>query len=244
MTAAGRRHRADLVVAGVAVVIFLIIAVTVPYRRCSNAVPCDPEPVASFAISLLPAVVVMTFIHRWAAAVTAVLCAIAWPIANHVDDSEMGWRALLPIALAVTAVAVARQRDDRPRRPRAGTLVAGSLLLIGTLAGIAATLQRQQQVTAQEAASTSLTAVARAHLDDSTLTVELPDGTRWNVKVLSASDYPIGTPVELLVDDDGLRQLRSEPYDISFSLLLPLVIGAGAGVALIARAAPHRRLPR
>ncbi|SDS36201.1 hypothetical protein [Actinoplanes derwentensis] len=118
------------------------------------------------------------------------------------------------------------------------------MLVAVALAGIAGVLVRQQQVTDQEAAARTITAVAREHRDDDvTLVVELPDGTRWSTPVLYAGDYPIGDPVELLVDDEGLRQLRSEPYDISL-LLIPLVLVAGAGVALTSRAVARQRTLR
>lgn len=250
--------RADLAVAGAALLVFLVTLFTIPDHACSNAAPCDAEPVASLGIGLLAAVAVMTFVHRWAAAAVAVLCAVVWAVTDRADDSGLGWRAALPIALVVTTVVVARLRypavpDDAPRRrpPRplrlpviTGALVAGVLLLAVSVAGIAATLHRQQRVTAQEAAARSVTGLVHDHRDDdTTLTVEMADGTRLDFDALSASDYPIGTPVELLIDGAGLRQLRSEPYDITY-LLLPLTVAAGAGVALIARAGTRHRVLR
>ncbi|WP_430782075.1 hypothetical protein [Actinoplanes sp. G11-F43] len=250
--------RADLAVVGAAVLVFLLTLFTIPDLRCSTAAPCDAEPVTSLGIGLLAAVAVTTFLHRWAAAALAVACLGLWAAADRADDAGLEWRAALPVLLVVTTVVVARLRhriepDDAPRRRpprplripvRTGALVGGLLLLAVSLAGITATLRQQQRVTAQEAGARSVTAVVHGYRDEDTvLTVQTPDG-RLDIDVLAATDYPIGTPVELLVDDDGLRQLRSEPYDITW-LLLPLTVGAGAGLALIARAGTrHRALRR
>jgi hypothetical protein len=62
--------------------------------------------------------------------------------------------------------------------------------------------------------------------------------------VLDADDYPIGSRTEMLVDHAGLRQLRSEPYDITM-LLLPAITVAGLAVAhLVRNTARRRRLRR
>ncbi|MFB9185307.1 hypothetical protein ACFFX1_44920 [Dactylosporangium sucinum] len=250
--------RADHLVAGTAATVLLLTVFTVPDVPCT-ADRCDPEPVMSIAVGVLAATAVMSYLHRWAAVGAAVVCAVLWPIADRVDDSQLGWRALLPLALVVAAVGVARLRWQEPlasavrrqppaphRLPAVGTLsgIAGALLVAAGLAAMGLTLWRQNQVDAQQAAADRLTAEVLEHVDDAdAVRLRLADGTEFVAEVLSASDYPVGLRVEVLMDDAGLRQLSTEPYDITV-LFLPLVPVVGGGVGLLAQAYGRRRMLR
>ncbi|MEU4688944.1 hypothetical protein [Actinoplanes sp. NPDC023714] len=238
-------------VAGVAFTIFVLIIVTTPDKWCSEET-CDAEPLTSIGVSLLFAVPVMTYLHRWSAVVAAALAAVVWPIADRVDHVGMGWRMALPLALVAATVWAARRKSSAHLKDPAGQensahltksarlkRPAGALLLIAGLAGTAWTLHRQAEVTAQEAAARSVPAVVRVHQEDTVIGVDLADGDSYYMEVLAAGDYPVGSRVEVLVDDDGLRQLASEPYDITI-LLVPTVTAGGVGAALLARAAGRR----
>ncbi|MBB2947564.1 hypothetical protein FB565_007335 [Actinoplanes lutulentus] len=257
--------RADLLVVGVAVTIVVLIVVTMPYVPCS-AVTCGPEPLTSVGISLLAAVPVMSYLHRWSAVVAAVVCAVLWPIADRIEDVGMGWHVALPLVLLAVTVAVARLRypavvagaghstgdlgDVRRERPPelerlpsiTRPVLVGTFLVGAALAGITATLWHQAAVTAQEASSSVIGAVVREH-HETRIGVDLDNGDSYYLEVFEPADYPVGSRVEVLVDDAGLRQLSSEPYDITV-LLLPLVTVAGAGVALLVRAGSRRRVLR
>ncbi len=251
--------RADLVVAGAAGMIFLLTVLTMPEIPCTVAAPCRPEPVTALAVGVLAAVAVMSFVHRWAAVVAAVVCSVLWPVSDRVDESGLGWRGWLPLVLLAVTVAVARLRwpaasvaasrrqrpPASPRLPRFTRHVAvGVLLLVCGIAVSGWTLWRQDRVAAQEAAARIAIAVVRQHLDDgAVIGLELSDGTLWHTEVVAADDYPVGSRAEILVDDAGLRQLRSEPYDLTM-LLLPAVAAAGLGVAYLVRVASWRRALR
>ncbi|MEV6923755.1 hypothetical protein AB0M46_04465 [Dactylosporangium sp. NPDC051485] len=248
--------RADHLVAGAAAAVLLLTVFTVPDVSCT-AGGCDPEPVMSIAAGVLAATAVMSYLHRWAAVGAAAVCAVLWPIAGRVDESQLGWRALLPLALLAAVVGVARLRWEEPlasalrrqppaphRLPGVGALsgVAGALLVAAGLAAMGLTLWRQDQVDAQQAAADRVTAEVLQHVDDgAAVRLRLPDGTEFDADVLAASDYPVGSRVEVLVDGAGLRQLSTEPYDITV-LFLPLVPVVGGGVALLARAYGRRRM--
>ncbi|WP_433832211.1 hypothetical protein ACQP2E_15545 [Actinoplanes sp. CA-015351] len=153
-----------------------------------------------------------------------------------------------------SAAGVARVEDtvDYVRREQPPTLerlpsitrsvLIGTILVGAGIAGITATLWHQAEVTAQEAAAPSISAVVREH-HDTRIGVDLDNGDSYYLEVLEPADYPVGSRVGVLVDDAGLRQLSSEPYDITV-LLLPLVTMAGAGFALLVRAGSRRRALR
>ncbi|MEV0902557.1 hypothetical protein [Actinoplanes sp. NPDC049802] len=144
---------------------------------------------------------------------------------------------------AADAPPARRRQPPAPQRPPSFTrpLAAGALLLLCGITASGWTLWQQDRVTEQEATARTTTAVVREHLDDGAIIgLELPDGTSWHTEVLDANDYPIGSRTEVLVDNAGLRQLRSEPYDITM-LLLPAVTAAGLAVAHLVRIAARRR---
>lgn len=246
--------RAALLVATASSAVFVLASAVVPVEHCTAARPCHPEILGMFAVSLLAAVPVMAFLHRGAALWAAVLCAVAWIVADRVEHWRLGVWALLPWALVAVTAMVARERrapfaDDRPWRvppapdrlpgPRRSLLIGGLLLAVAA-AGTGWTLWHQHRVARQEAAARPVTAVVREHAGDGSAVLELPSGLTRTVEVLTVRDYPIGLEVELLVDGAGLRQLRTEPYDYTLPIL-PLTTLAGAGVALLARAASRRR---
>ncbi|BBH69145.1 hypothetical protein ACTI_58300 [Actinoplanes sp. OR16] len=241
--------RADLLVVAVVAAVFVLIVAATPDEPCTTET-CGPEPLTSIGVSLLLATAVMSHLHRWSAAGAAVICATLWPIADRAENVRMGWLVALPLALLAITVALARLRfpvpaDTAPRRqpPTPSFLpfpwVRGTALLVAALAGIGWTWNRQADVTAQEAVADAVPAVVREHRE-SVIGVDLTNGDSYYMEVLEPLDYPVGSRVEVLIDDAGLRQLSSEPYDITI-LFVPFVTLAGVGAALLARAVTRRR---
>ncbi|MFC5002776.1 hypothetical protein ACFPIJ_33730 [Dactylosporangium cerinum] len=105
--------KANHFVAGTAAAMLLLTVYTVPDVPCT-AGGCGPEPVTSVAVGVAAATAVMSYLHRWAAVCAAVLCAVLWPVADRADDSQLGWRAMLPLALVAVSVGVARLRWEVP----------------------------------------------------------------------------------------------------------------------------------
>ncbi|MDR7277593.1 hypothetical protein [Catenuloplanes atrovinosus] len=249
--AARPRPYADHVIAAVAASIFLITVFTVPEQPCTAADPCGPEPVTATAVGALCAAAVMVYLHRPAAVWAAAASAVLWPLSIITDDSGLGWRAALPLALVAITAGVARLRPApatgtalrhrTPPRPaqlpqlHALTALAGTLLLIAGVALGGWTFWRQHAATARENSAETVTAVVRAQVAEDAIEVELPGGQLWNAEVLAATDYPVGATVPVLVDAAGLRQLRTEPYDITL-LFVVATVEAGAGAALLSLA--------
>ncbi|MEU0556683.1 hypothetical protein [Dactylosporangium sp. NPDC006015] len=248
--------KADHFVAGTAAAMLLLTVYTVPDVPCT-AGGCGPEPVTSVAVGMAAATAVMSYLHRWAAVCAAVLCAVLWPVADRADDSQLGWRAMLPLALVAVSVGVARLRWEVPpasvvrrqppaprRLPLVGAMsgTVGALLVTAGFAGMGLTMWRQDRVDAQQAAADRVTAEVLEHLDDGgAVRLRLPDGTEFDAEVVAASAYPVDGRVQVLVDAAGLRQLSTEPYDITV-LYLPSVLVVGGGGALLARSCTRRRM--
>jgi hypothetical protein len=90
----------------------------------------------------------------------------------------------------------------------------------------------QQQADARQRVAARVVAEVTAHVDEFTVQVRLPTGTT-RIGVLEAANYPVGEPMELYVDDRGLHQPVSEPYDATGWSFLGVFLAA---VALTLRA--------
>jgi hypothetical protein len=231
----------------------LVLAVVVLTWRdtpCSVSVPCGPQALRWVAFGALTAPVVMIWVHRWAAVVAAGACAVLWLAAFS------GWTVLLAWAYAAVVWLVARQRRTaapapiarrRPVRPavlppvgRPAILLAVAGFVVAAATG-AAVLWRQDSADRQQAAARVVSGVVREQpAGERALQVQLSDGETVRVGSLAPAAYPVGTPVQVALDGDGLRQLRSEPYDVTPWLALVVAL-TGLGAALLARAAQRRR---
>jgi hypothetical protein len=249
--------RVEHLVAALAVAIVLTALYGVPKPPCSVATPCAPDPWSWIAFGALLAPAAMVYLHRGAAAWAAGIGAAYWAVAERWMHTGPGWVVVLPWALFGLATYVARHRTDRvehasPRLPvpapaalpRVG--VPGAALAAVVLAAAAGTgawvLWRQGQADRQQAAARTVTGVVRAQAGGDgpgTIRVALTGGGEVRTEVLSVAGYPVGSHVEFAIDD-GLRQLRSEPYDITPWLALVAVAG-GTGAAAAARVGRRRR---
>ncbi len=118
----GRFLRVEHAVPVAAVAIALLVVAALPAEAPGpagpSAVPPGPAGPAGggvpavrwVALGLLAAPAVMVYLHRWAAAGAAVVCAVGWAVAGL----GYGWRELLPCAYAVVGVLVARHRPAVP----------------------------------------------------------------------------------------------------------------------------------
>jgi hypothetical protein len=137
----------------------------------------------------------------------------------------------------------ARRQPPAPHAfPRVGvpTLALGAAMLLAAGVTGVVVFWRQAAVDRQQDAARIVTGVVEAHPGESAVRVAVPGRDPVMPDVLDSSAYPVGTEVELLVDDGGLAQLRGEPYDLSPWLAVAM-IGLGTGIALLARAAQRRR---
>ncbi|XVU29254.1 hypothetical protein ACQPZJ_19960 [Actinoplanes sp. CA-054009] len=246
---------ADLAVAGTAVAIFLVTLFSIPIAACTAAAPCEPEPVSALGLGALAAVAAMSYVHRWAAVAAAAVCVVLWPLGGRLEETGLGWRSWLPLLLLAVTIAVARLRwapgpelEPAPAeqlmepgdvgRP---AIAVGVALIVAGLAAGGWTAWRQHQVTGQQERARTVVAVVREHADDDRAIVVVQDGGRqWKTEVLDAADYPVGSQVEFLVDDAGLRQLRAEPYDLTVWYVV-FVAMIGQGIARLLRAGELRR---
>jgi hypothetical protein len=250
--------RVEHLVTVVAVAILVVTLYGVPDPPCSVTTPCAPDAWSWIALGVLLAPAVMVYLHRGAAAWASGVCAAYWAVAERWMDTGLRWAVLLPWALLAVAVYVARTGVDRvehaaPRRavpspavlPRVGgpgLAVAGVLLAAAAGAG-AWVLWRQESADRQQAAARQVTGVVREQTragGTGAIRVALTGGGEARSEVLSPDDYPVGSEVRLAVDGQGLRQLVSEPYDIT-PWLAPVVIALGAGAAEAARVRRRRR---
>jgi hypothetical protein len=233
----------------VALVLVLLAALAARAEApCSVDSPCGPEALRWIGYGALAAPAVMVFVHRWAAAIAAGCCAVFWLAAFS------GWVVLLAWAYAGLVIWVARRPTGpadpptirrQPTRPASLPTVARPALLLAAASLLVAAgfgswvLWRQQRADDQQAAARIATGVVHARLTGG-LQVDLSGGGSARVGSLTPADYPVGSPVQLYVDDRGLRQLRSEPYNVTPGLALA-VVAAGLGAALLAAVGQRRR---
>ena len=120
---------------------------------------------------------------------------------------------------------------DLPRRPGRLWRGAGWVLASAAAAGLVWGWYAQQRTDARQRVATRVAADVTAHIDQFTVEVHLPSET-VRIGVLEAANYPVGERMELYVDDRGLRQPVSEPYDATPWTFLGVFL---AGVAFALR---------
>jgi hypothetical protein len=109
--------------------------------------------------------------------------------------------------------------------PGRGWRLAARLLWVVAAACLVWGWYVQQAAGARERAAERATADVIAHLDEFTVETRLA-GQTTPVSVYDAAQYPVGSRMELYVDDRGLHQPVSEPYDASGWLLLGVFLAA------------------
>ncbi|GAA3450836.1 PH domain-containing protein [Dactylosporangium matsuzakiense] len=254
-----RRARALLVVVAAIAVLSLHVAFDPPVE-CSDAVPCGPDWLNAVLFGLVAALPVVAFVSlpvtAWLAAGFFTADAI-WQVA-HPGLASPAWLTGVDAGLTVLAFVTARlappglgtaaemwaattshRRPPKPGHfPRYGLgwrLLAVPLLLGACVIAVLA-LVEQSGADDRLAAAERVTAEVTGHPDEYTLEVRLPGrASPVRITVGAADEHPVGAHVAVLVADDELYQLVSEPYDTSGWLSLA-VLGAGLAAGCLARA--------
>ncbi|AVT38910.1 hypothetical protein [Plantactinospora sp. BB1] len=258
---------------GAGVLLCCLFLVVVPATACTVAAPCHPDRVGNVIFGLvgsLPLLALVRLEFAGAAAGTSLAVTLGYELTQ--SEHLPPWFYPLLVGYAVGCGLLARLargparyraglRDWHRRarlavppsparlpRPPLGTSVAATLLLVAALVVAGWTGLRQSEVDDQQRRAEIVTATVRAHPSWAEVDLDLPAGRPpARLSVLDAAAYPVGSTVELAVDDAGLRQLVTEPYDLTPWLALVVVLallGLGVGWRAAARVRAGRRFFR
>jgi Bacterial PH domain len=256
---------------------FFFTVATKPDVPCSEATPCGPDLGTSLIFGLLMGSIVVAFLHRWVAALAIAANAVTVFCYDRLHPAlaapRWGYLALAGVSVwcvVWAGIGTAEQRralrpawpdarepawpgtalpppPQRPIRRRRLGAISGLLLILVAIALLVGGTYRQARADTQQGAAAIITGQVAAHPDEFTLRVVYPDRPALDVDVQAATAYPVGTTVRLAVDDQGLRQLLSEPYDATFwhaFAYLLAVIGIGVWWRTVDRNGSLRRLFR
>lgn len=250
--------------AGLALVVLFVLVV--PTGPCTAATPCGPDPTGALVIGMIGSLPLLALIELGFAAAlagTAVLATLGYEQTQ--TEHLPVWFHLLFVGYAVVCGLLARlagpsawQRSalrhwrpvERavppparlPRPPLVPSVVAATLL-VGAIVLAGWSTLRQNAVDAQQRRAEVSTATVSDHRWPGDVELRFTDGRPglW-IPVIDTADYPVGSTVDVLVDDRGLRQLVSEPYDLSFWLVPTTLLGlAGLGLGWRVRAGMRAR---
>jgi hypothetical protein len=167
------------------------------------------------------------------------LCLVAGGVDRHRRPTARaaGWLASVPRERPPEPVGA-----DLPRPGRIWRFVA--VVLAALAAGsLAWGFYAQVEADAQQAAAARISAEVTSIVDELTIAVRLPGGESATISVYDSAHYPVGRPIELYVDDRGLRQPVAEPYDATGWHFLAVALG-GIGLLCRRRGAEELRRPR
>jgi hypothetical protein len=220
---------------------------------CTEQQPCRPDPLSSVYLGALALAALAAFIYPRLAAPLAGAFVVGLVLSERLLRAQFvspAWLYLVDLGYVGVCFVVGRVSGDRPpsdrslhwlvgvrrerppapsRLPRPGRIWRGVgwVLLGPAVFCLLWGWYAQQRVDAQQAAATRITAEVTAHPDEFTVEVRLPGGSA-RIAVLDAASYPVGRRIDVLVDDRGLRQPVSEPYDATNWYFLGVVL-AGLG---------------
>jgi ribosomal protein L14 len=230
-----RRLWSQAGISAVGVLLLCIGLSTINPPDCSPTAPCQPDLLTAFAVACLAAVCVVGWFHPFVAALAAFAGAAAAisPVVQY--SPPMLVLVLVAYVLVITGLALFSRKPridpGGARVPVPGTFTvprftvasgfAGALLAlaVGTLVF---GLVRQEQATDREKKADVVAATVVRTPNSTRLVVQKPSGSMVSVEVLSAADYPVGSTIQLRVDDQGLAQPVAEPYNAT--------VWVGAGV--------------
>jgi len=219
-------------IAAVAVLVVLVTAVSAWSRPCSTEQPCEPDALGSVVLGALLVLPFLGWLHLPLAAIVAFaveLGAVADDLRRPADALILTHVTVIPLAVLCGALAWRVPAKPPLRRAttrqylRAGALIAAGLVLVGVA------LHRQSAADAQMRSAHVVAVTVIERPDSSTIVVD-EQGTARRLAVIDSNAYAVGSRQRLAVDDAGLRQLTSEPYDATTLLSLAvfaLVLGAG-----------------
>lgn len=215
--------------AGISAVGVLLLCIglsTINPPDCSPSAPCRPDLLTAFAVACLAAVCVVGWFHPFVAAFAALAGAAAAisPVVQYSPPMLVLVLAAYVLLIFGLALVTRRRRTDPggARVPVPGSFTvprftiatgfAGALLAlaVGTLVF---GLVRQQQATDREKKASIIAATVVQAPSDTKIVVQAPSGSTMAVDVLSRDAYPVGSTVQLRVDDHGLVQPVAEPYN-------------------------------
>jgi len=235
---------------------FAVMVSTTPEQACNVASPCYPLPYTSMLIGFFAIMPFLAFLHLgFAAAAASVLAAaLIWHDAVVPSMAAPAWVHAAIIGYAAFAALLFwlnRQasrsdvvsqweiRQERSPVPVAGPgirrlrrwSVLGALLMVAGVGCAAWSLILQRDMDQRQAAARVVSAtVVEVNDEDVTVVAILPDGQRVTVDVWDTAPYRLGSEHMLAVDDEGLRQPITEPYDAT-PWLAAAVILVGLGAA-------------
>lgn len=206
------------------------------HQPCTAAQPCVPEPIGFASLGLLVATVVTAFLHRPAARWLATAFVVVFLTAGVLEleqiwwvqafaagfEGLLCWLVLWPGGGTRAAVAAlpaggrtVPPRPDRLEWPPDNSIILAGCSVILCLFGAAAWLVyawHQGWADSRQASATQVVTEVVEH-GASRIWVALDDGSVLEVDVLYPTDYPVGSQLPLLIDNEGLTQPVSEPYD-------------------------------
>jgi hypothetical protein len=227
---------------------------------CTVRDPCGPDPAGSAALGLLAAAgvagVARPRLAAWFAGGFLAALVVSERVLRASAESP-AWSYLVDLAFVGLCALRANLGQDRPPSDRALQWLAvvrrerpppaalprrgrGSRLVAVVLAVPASACllwgwYAQQRADEQQASAERVTASVTAHVDEFTLRVQFGDETA-TIDVIESRNYPVGERMEFYVDQRGLRQPVSEPYDASGWVFLAVLL-AGFAVTLHAHGA-------
>ncbi|MDG4789730.1 hypothetical protein O7626_28035 [Micromonospora sp. WMMD1102] len=250
-----------------------VLLAVMPAAPCTAADPCGPDRAGNVVVGLIGSLPLLALVRlEFASAVTAATVPTALGYELTQADHLPVWFYLLLVGYAVGCGLLARltrlprrhraavrdwhrrARQARPPRPARpphlplGSVVAGTVLLTVALALAAWSAVRQGEVDDQQRRAEVVSATVLSHPSWAEIQLGFPDGRPGErLPVYEPADYPVGSTVEVALDDAGLRQLVSEPYDVTPMLTLVTVLallGLGVGARAAARVLAGRRFFR
>ena len=249
-----RRLLAWTPLGAVGVIVGLVASAGSPV--CSAQSPCQPDQLGTVSLGLLAGAAFAGFLLPRLAPWLAGGFVVSLVVDERVLRPDLAspiWfyavaLAFVGLCLLVAAVSRDRHPTDRAlqwlvgvRRERPPTVedlprpggvwrLAGRILLVAAVVCLAWGWLVQHRVDAQQQEATRVTAEVTAHPDQSTVQVRLPEGL-VTVGVFDVATYPIGTDMVFFVDDRGLHQPVSEPYDATGWLFLGVFLATVAAAA-------------
>lgn len=215
--------------AGISAVGVLLLCIglsTINPPDCSPTAPCRPDLLTAFAVACLAAVCVVGWFHPFVAALAAFVGAAAAisPVVQY--SPPLLVLVLVAYVLLIFGLAlVTRRRRTDPggaRVPVPGSFTvprftvatgfAGALLALAVGTLVFGLVRQEQANEREKKASIIAVTVVRAPSTDR-IVVQAPSGSTMSVEVLSRDAYPVGSTIELRVDDEGLAQPVAEPYN-------------------------------
>jgi hypothetical protein len=234
---------------------------------CTAATPCTPDPGQKAVYTAMAGVIVLAFVQRRLAALTAVGAAAGLLYYNHLHPglAPKEFATLTVVAVAVWSLVWAELTNPRrapggwkpeqqsvpaPALPMRTAPIGAAVGLVLIALGVGTALYghaRQASVEAQVRSAKVVSVKVTGKPGTFTIRVAYPPGQNSEIDVKSTRVYPMSSNTLVAVDDHGLLQPVAEPYDGSFFWTYAVGLGL-AGIGLIwfslERILPRRRLLR